>query len=383
MASRAFSSGQSIRMTAPRIFGHFIYCFGKKQCKLDKTLTEKCKSSFEEQILGVLPFKPYCVKEKGSRLTMSVRQKALHYPYIQFNTHFRKTFIILDLDYENALTEIVYCRIGLPLPNFVVANFDNGKAHAYFKLKYPIIDTRGLPEGSQERYEVKYGRKSSSNDKPQKSLNFYNHIKIELTEAFDADRGYAGLLSKNPVSPNWRTTHLRDEPYTLYELAQILKIPPKREDPRKELVKFSKEEAKEAGRNCYVFYTACEFAYLEVRKFRGKTYAQWQNTMIDHCLSINEGLTEPLDYNEIKNIAKSISRYCWKKDSYCYQEFIDRQTRKGSLGGKKGGAVRSSQFEPLRKEAKKLKEEGLSIRKIAETLKVSKTSVSKWLKEDK
>ena len=105
--------------------------------------------------------------------------------------------------------------------------------------------------------------------------------------------------------------------------------------------------------------------------------------MIDHCLSINEGLTEPLDYNEIKNIAKSISRYCWKKDSYCYQEFIDRQTRKGSLGGKKGGAVRSSQFEPLRKEAKKLKEEGLSIRKIAETLKVSKTSVSKWLKEDK
>ncbi len=41
-----------------------------------------------------------------------------------------------------------------------------------------------------------------------------------------------------------------------------------------------------------------------------------------------------MQYNEIKGIAKSISRYCWKKDAYCYQEFIDRQSRKGALGGK-------------------------------------------------
>jgi hypothetical protein len=38
-----------------------------------------------------------------------------------------------------------------------------------------------------------------------------------------------------------------------------------------------------------------------------------------------------MQYNEIKGIAKSISRYCWKKDAYHYQEFIDRQTRKGRL----------------------------------------------------
>jgi len=49
---------------------------------------------------------------------------------------------------------------------------------------------------------------------------------------------------------------------------------------------------------------------------------------------INEGITKPMQYNEIKGIAKSISRYCWKKDAYCYQEFIDRQSRKGALGGK-------------------------------------------------
>ena len=42
-----------------------------------------------------------------------------------------------------------------------------------------------------------------------------------------------------------------------------------------------------------------------------------------------------MQYNEIRGIAKSISRYCWKKDAYHYQEFIQRQAYKGVLGGKK------------------------------------------------
>jgi len=56
--------------------------------------------------------------------------------------------------------------------------------------------------------------------------------------------------------------------------------------------------------------------------------------VLKHCQSLNNGLTDPMSYNEVKGIAKSISRYCWKKDAYCYQEFIDRQTRKGKLGGR-------------------------------------------------
>ena len=50
-----------------------------------------------------------------------------------------------------------------------------------------------------------------------------------------------------------------------------------------------------------------------------------------------------------------------EKDGYHYQEFIDRQSRKGSLGGK----ARSEQFENRRKEAKVLRKNGLSIREIA------------------
>ena len=43
---------------------------------------------------------------------------------------------------------------------------------------------------------------------------------------------------------------------------------------------------------------------------------------------------EPLPYSEIKATAKSIAKFCWKRDAYHYNEFVYRQTLKGSKGGK-------------------------------------------------
>ncbi len=44
--------------------------------------------------------------------------------------------------------------------------------------------------------------------------------------------------------------------------------------------------------------------------------------------------SEPLPYSEIKATAKSIAKFCWKRDGYHYNEFIYRQALKGSKGGK-------------------------------------------------
>lgn len=50
---------------------------------------------------------------------------------------------------------------------------------------------------------------------------------------------------------------------------------------------------------------------------------------------INLKLTYLINRNQA-----SVATYCWKKDAYCYQEFIDRQTRKGKLGGIESGKTR-------------------------------------------
>jgi hypothetical protein len=99
-----------------------------------------------------------------------------------------------------------------------------------------------------------------------------------------------------------------------------------------------------------MFDTVRKWAYKAIRAHRGSIYSTWLDAVTKHCLSVNEAFLEPLPYSEIRATAKSIAQYCWKKDAYCYQEFIDRQSRKGSLGGKvsKGGG-RPALGEPWKK----------------------------------
>ncbi|MDC4740040.1 plasmid replicase, partial [Acinetobacter baumannii] len=128
------------------------------------------------------------------------------------------------------------------------------------------------------------------------------------------------------------------------------------------------------------FDTVRKWAYKAIRAHRGGIYNTWLDAVIKHCLSVNEAFLEPLPYSEVKATAKSIATYCWKKDSYCYQEFIDRQSRKGALGGVKGGVTRSAQYEALRIQAKELRDTGISYTNISKELNVSRRSVIKWCK---
>jgi hypothetical protein len=83
-----------------------------------------------------------------------------------------------------------------------------------------------------------------------------------------------------------------------------------------------------------LFDIARKWAYKAIREYRGSTFDSWLGAVLKECLSVNSAFLEPLPYSEIKATARSIAKYCWKKDAYCYQEFIDRQSRKGQLGGK-------------------------------------------------
>lgn len=305
--------------------------------------------------IGNLPTKPYCTDDLATGLKIRPKNSAISFKYIQPNSPFYQHYFVLDLDYESAMSEILYSLDGIPMPNFVAETPNSGRLHAFFELKTPIYTT------------------DASRQKP---IMLANAVYLRLQQLFGADFGYSGLISKNPIHEQWRTYSLRKKPYTLTELSSKLDIdwqeakkPPKQ------------HEAIGLGRNCYIFHTARHWAYVEIRKYRGKTYNVWLQGVIDHCLKLNEGITEPMQYNEIKGIAKSISRYCWKKDAYCYQEFIDRQSRKGKKGNVQSLIKRRSQRNVNIAKAKKLKSLNISMKEIAKKCDVNERTVRRWLND--
>src|SRR5699024_10906371 len=122
-------------------------------------------------------------------------------------------------------------------------------------------------------------------------------------------------------------------------------------------------------RNCTLFDTVRHWAYSAIREHRGKTWEQWYNSVLKHAQSVNMVFSEPLAYSEIKATAKSIAKYCWKRDAYHYNEFIYRQSIKGSKGGKasnssNGGIARSAKYQDKRDQLIKLRDMGFTMKEI-------------------
>jgi len=303
-----------------------------------------------EQFTDHLPNKPYCSDDLHLGLQIRPKNLALLKRYIQPNHPYYTHFFVFDLDYPTAYIDFYYSMVGVPAPNLIVENPENGHAHYIYKLLAPIYNT------------------NASNDKP---IKYGNAVYTALRTALNADINYSGLITKNAVHEHWRTHVLREQPYTLDQLSERLDL-----TTRQINKEIKVDEAVGLGRNCCVFHTVRHWAYVEVRQYRGKTFNPWLEAVIAQCCSVNAQFTVPMQYNEVKGIAKSIARWVWKRDNYNYHEFIDRQTRKGSLGGKAKGEAYSDK----RKQAVRLKAKGMSNTEIAEKLKVSRRSVIYWCK---
>lgn len=303
-----------------------------------------------EQITNRFPNKPYCSDDLHLGLRIRPKHIALLKRYIQPNHPYYTHFFVFDLDYPTAYIDLFYSMVGVPTPNLIVENPENGHAHYIYQLKTPIYNT------------------NASNDKP---IKYGNAVYLALRTALDADINYSGLITKNALHSSWRTHILREQPYTLDQLSERLDLTTKQINKEIKI-----DEAIGLGRNCCVFHTVRHWAYVEVRKYRAKTFNQWLDGVIAQCCSVNAQFTVPMQYNEVKGIAKSIARWVWKRDNYAYQEFIDRQTRKGQLGGTAKGKA----YDLKRKQAVYLKEKGLSYTQIADKLNVARRSVINWCK---
>jgi hypothetical protein len=228
---------------------------------------------------------------------------AFDYPLIQPNGPRREVYITIDLDRRAAGS--AWRDAGKPPPNIVVENPVNGHAHLIYELAVPVwkgkpSDRRGL--APPERY--------------------FRNVKRALTAELGGDPGYNGFLVKNPFHPQWRTTVVRAEPYTLGELAEHLDLTSK---PSAELVEG------QAGRNCTLFESIRHWGMRVVRNYT--SLSDFQAGMLDELEGLNTGFDEPLPNRELRDICKSVSRYTWRNQPVRLNP--DEVKRRQSLSGSK------------------------------------------------
>lgn len=200
------------------------------------------------------------------------------YALIQVNGPKRLAYIPVDIDHSDAA--YAWRDNGKPEPNIIVTSIESGHSHLVYELEKPVWKEAATEWG--DALPVRY----------------YRAVRQALTKELHGDPSYNGLLVKNPFFTGWQTQIVRQEPYTLGELAENLdlsKMPHAalREDGR--------------GRNCTLFDSIRIWAMTAVRGFT--TIGAFRGAMLDKLERLNQEFYEPLPYSELRSTLKSVSTY--------------------------------------------------------------------------
>ncbi len=287
-----------------------------------------------------LPPKPYCSDELKTGLRIRPRATALTKKYIQLNPPHQRVFLTFDLDYRT--WAYVAEDVSLPQPIWCVGNEKNGHAHLIYALMYPVYTT------------------SASHLKP---LKWLAAIEAGMRRKLGADPMYSGLISKNPWSSEWLVFQTGNLLYTLGYLSEWV-------DLSEKTLKKPREEVVGLGRNCAIFENVRVWAYREIRRHWGtreEHYTNWVNAVKYRCQEENAKFSSPLDKRELCGIAKSISRWVWKRMKPA--SFSQWQSANVSLRWDK---------ESKKDEGLSLLKAGMTTLEVSDVLGVSQRTCQRW-----
>lgn len=298
------------------------------------------------------PHRPYCTDDLRAGLRIRTRRAALRLPYIQANPPHLRFWMLHDIDRPGGA--LAWEDAGLPPPAWAAINRDNMHAHLAWGLSAPVLT------GDAGRAEP---------------IRYLCAIESAYRAALDADPGYSGLITKNPLHERWQVLHGTSHLYDLDELARevdLTKHLPKRG---------AKVEQIGLGRNCALFDDLRHWAYVAVRRHReARNFVLWQAEAYNKALERNGDFRQPLDYREAYHVAASVARWTWKRDAQARAKFSARQAWKGRKGGIASGAARLAASEDKRSSARLMATQGRSLRAIASELGVNPSTVSRWIR---
>jgi len=263
-----------------------------------------------------LPHKPYCTDDLAAGLKIRNQDHAKRAKYIQHNPPPAVAWLVFDVDSKASADN--WIAANLPPPAWVTINPKNGHCHIVYGLVSPVART------------------DAAHASP---LRLCAAVEAAYREVLGADRGYTGLITKNPLNRAWRVwmpPSSNDGIYELGELAEYVTLPNK----------LPKRDAEIGiGRNVTLFDTLRKWAYKAVTSYwRPGGVDKWFAAVDIRALEINDtSFADPLPLSEIRGISRSVAKWVWKNMTpSSLQELIERthSSEIQSVRGIKSGEVR-------------------------------------------
>jgi hypothetical protein len=276
------------------------------------------------------PTKPYCTDDLLYGVRIFAREIALTKAYMQLNRPMSCHAMVFDIDRAGA----AYAAqdAGLPDPSAVIITPKNRHAHVWYLLNAPVATGNAARQGP---------------------LDYLAALERTMGRVLGADMAYSGLITKNPLSNAWLSLYSLDAPVRCYTMQQlhedigVLDPKPKKTD-----------DVSGFGRNCMLFDKLRKWGY------------------VDKVASLNAEFLNPLSFAEVRSIAKSTAKFCWKNDPEQEAAFHQRQSEKGKQSG-----IARQPCEDKVTSARLMRASGMSTRQIGDELGVNQSTIVRWLQK--
>ncbi|MBJ2227296.1 replication initiation protein [Pseudomonas carnis] len=233
---------------------------------------------------------PYLARCSDNKTATLVRPRdyAIRYPYMQINRSGMVSWLIFDLDHANSLA---WDDAGLPPPNLIVRNRNNGHSHLYYAIP-PVCTTE------------------NARDKP---IQYMKAVYTAFALRLNADPDYhSGPVAKTPGHPWWSTSELHSNVYDLGELADYveLEVSPWKTGPQLDDLPHS--------RHCILFEQLRYFAYSIANQERERgTLATFTRRLEafahNHNKFARAGFTQDLMLSSVRATVRSVARWTWTR----------------------------------------------------------------------
>lgn len=238
------------------------------------------------RLLAEAPYFSRCSDNKTAAV-IRPRQYAIKYPYMQVNQANLTSWLIYDLDHDNAN---IWDDMDLPAPNIIVRNRKNGHAHLYYAI-VPVL---------------------TSEDARPAPIRYMKAVYTAMAKQLNADIAYSGPVAKTPGHPWWQTTEIHNKVYELGDLACYLdlEVKPFQKEPDLDSVSHS--------RHCMLFERVRHYAYSIAADAKSHgCFRAFKQDIEDYAAGCNNfkqmGFKSDLTLAQVRSTVKSIAKWTWDR----------------------------------------------------------------------